>query len=584
MAGRIPQDFIDQLLSRVDIVDVVSSRVQLKKAGQNYQARCPFHNEKTPSFSVSPNKQFYHCFGCGASGNAVRFLMEYDNLEFPEAIEELASSVGLEMPKREQSTGYSHPKVSSDLYELMTFSSTFFQKSLRQGGEQNPAVQYLKQRGVSGEIAARFAIGYAPPGWDNLIRQLPQQQKELIECGMAIAKDNGGCYDRFRERLMFPIRDRRGRNIAFGGRVLNDELPKYLNSPETPIFHKGRELYGLYEALQENRHLENILVVEGYMDVVALAQFGINNAVATLGTATSTDHVERLFKHTEEIIFCFDGDRAGKAAAWRALENTLNSLQKGRQAKFLFVDDGDDPDTMVRRVGTEQFKQLINNSLSLSQFLFESLLEDCDIGTIDGRSKFLEKAKPLLLKIPAGSYRDLLLEELSKITHLKLGDASKLKQLIFSTPDTAISHKPQNKKSFTSEQQRSPVRSAIAFLLHKPDLSQTITNPETYLNLDLPGVDLLVDIIKYIHANQDTNLGRILEHWRNSEYGSALAKLATLDHMIPDTGIDNEFAGVINQLNSSLTTHEITLLERKIKQGTITPEEMLRWQELLSIR
>lgn len=583
MAGRIPDQFIDQLMARVDIVDVIGSRIQLKKSGQNYQARCPFHNEKTPSFSVSPSKQFYHCFGCGVSGSAIKFLMEYDNMEFPEAIEELASSVGMEMPERDQFKGSAKPNVSSDLYDLMAFSSAFFQKSLRQDGEQNPAVQYLKQRGVSGEIAARFAIGYAPPGWDNLTKQFPQQQKEIIECGMAIAKDNGGCYDRFRERLMFPIRDRRGRNIAFGGRVLNDELPKYLNSPETPIFHKGRELYGLYEALQNNRHLDNVLVVEGYMDVVALAQFDINNAVATLGTATSTDHVDRLYKHTEEIIFCFDGDRAGKAAAWRALENTLGSLQKGRQAKFLFVDEGDDPDTMVRRIGTEQFRLLMKNSQSLSQFMFETLLADCDIGTIDGRSRFLEKTKPLMQKVPAGSYRDLLIEELSKITHLKLGDADKLKQLIYSSSNEAApsARKPSN---ISSDQQRSPVRSAIAFLLHQPNLASSIPAPDIYLNLEMPGVDLLVDIIKFITSNPNTNMGMILEHWRQTEYGPALAKLASYDHMIPDTGIEHEFAGVINQLNSELTTFEITLLERKMKQGTITPEEMLRWQELLSVR
>ncbi len=584
MAGRIPDQFIDQLMSHIDIVDVVGSRIQLKKAGQNYQACCPFHNEKTPSFVVSPSKQIYKCFGCGVSGSAINFLMEYDSMEFPEVIEELAKSAGMEMPVREKGSGAPKPKVSTDLYEIMSFSSTFFQKSLRQGGDQNPAVKYLKQRGVSGEVAARFAIGYAPPGWDNLAKQLPQQQKELIECGMAIAKDNGGCYDRFRERLMFPIRDRRGRIIAFGGRVLNDELPKYLNSPETSIFHKGRELYGLYEILQNTRNPSNILVVEGYMDVVALAQYDICNAVATLGTSTSTDHVERLFKHTEEVVFCFDGDKAGRAAAWRALENTLSSLQKGRQAKFLFVDEGDDPDTMVRRIGTEQFQSLIRSAQPLSQFMFNTLLEDCDIGTIDGRSRFLEKAKPLLQKIPAGSYQDLLIDELSKLTHLKLGDAPKLKKLIFSDQTDSQPSAKGSSKPLSGDQQRSPVRSAIAFLLHQPSLAASVADPDVYSYLETPGIGLFVDIVKFLHASPNAHMGMILEHWRNTEFGGALAKLATYDHMIPETGIEAEFAGIIRKFDSELTTLEITLLERKMHQGTITPDEMLRWKELISTR
>lgn len=583
MAGRIPEQFIDQLVSRVDIIDIIGSRIQLKKAGQNYQACCPFHNEKTPSFVVSPNKQIYKCFGCGVSGSAIKFLMEYDNLEFPEVIEELAKSIGMELPALQQ--GYAKPKVSSDLYEITEFCSKFFQKSLRDNGDQNIAVRYLKQRDVSGEVAARFAIGYAPPGWDNVTSQLRSQQKELIECGMAIEKESGGCYDRFRDRLMFPIRDRRGRIIAFGGRVMNDELPKYLNSPETPIFHKGRELYGLYEAIQQNRRLENILVVEGYMDVVALAQFDINNAVATLGTSTSKDHIERIFKHTEEVVFCFDGDKAGKAAAWRALENSLFAMHKGRQAKFLFVDEGDDPDTMVRRIGTEQFKALIKSAQPLSHFLFYSLLDDCDIGTLDGRSRFLEKCKPLLQQIPKGSYLDLLLEELSKLTHLKLGDADKLKSLIFSSRGKQESQSVKSKaQNVGNDQQKSPIRSAIAFMMHKPSLASYITNPDIYQSLNLPGGDLFVDMTKYLHANPNAHMGLILEHWRGSEYGSALAKLATFDHMIPDEGIEAEFNGTLRQLDSALATHEITLLERKMHQGNITLEEKQRWQQLISQR
>ena len=353
MAGLIPQSFIDDLLNRTDIVDVVSSRVQMKKAGKNYTACCPFHKEKTPSFSVSPDKLFYYCFGCGAGGNALGFIMDHDNLDFPQAVEELAKAAGMEIPREE--SGRPHkPRQPTDspLYPLLTAAADFYRQALKIHPARKAAVDYLKGRGLTGEIARDFGLGFAPPGWDNLYKHLSSdtlQQKAMIDAGLLVENaETGKRYDRFRDRVMFPIRDSRGRIIAFGGRVLGDDKPKYLNSPETPVFHKGQELYGLFEARKFNRSLDEIIVVEGYMDVIALAQQGLRNAVATLGTATSEEHMKRLFRVVPSVLFCFDGDQAGRNAAWRALEATLPCLQDGRRARFLFLPEGEDPDTLVR--------------------------------------------------------------------------------------------------------------------------------------------------------------------------------------------------------------------------------------------
>ena len=349
MAGQIPPQFIDELLSRVDIVDIIDARVPLKKAGKNLHACCPFHNEKTPSFTVSPDKQFYHCFGCGAHGTAIGFLMEYDQLSFPESIQELADTVGMQVPVTQQAA---LTPARQNLYDLMDKVSRYYVHQLQNHPQRQAFQGYIQQRGLSAETVAAFDIGMAPDGWDNVLRTFgnnQQSQDQLFEAGMLIKNDKGRTYDRFRDRLMFPIRDRRGRVIAFGGRVIDaDGTPKYLNSPETPIFHKGQELYGLYQARKANRRLERILIVEGYMDVIALAQFGINNAVATLGTATTSEHLRQLIRSAPEIIFCFDGDRAGKEAAWRAAENAMPILGGNFELKFIFLPEGQDPDTMIR--------------------------------------------------------------------------------------------------------------------------------------------------------------------------------------------------------------------------------------------
>ncbi|MEH6812824.1 MAG: DNA primase, partial [Motiliproteus sp.] len=408
MAGRIPQNFIDDLLNRTDIADVIEERISLKRTGRNYSGLCPFHKEKSPSFSVNPEKQFYYCFGCGAGGNAIGFVMEHDRIDFPQAVDALARRAGIEIPQ-DNSVDHAQSQKLKHSYQLLEQTASFYQQQLKQHPEREKAVNYLKNRGLSGQIALSFQIGYAPPGWDNLIshlQQLPElkdisKNQDLDDAGLVILKEeNDRCYDRFRDRIIFPIVDMRGRVIAFGGRVLTDEKPKYLNSPETDTFHKNRELYGLYQARQANRNLDRVLIVEGYMDVVALAQFGINNAVATLGTATSEHHLTRLYKLVNEVVFCFDGDNAGRKAANRALETTLPLMEDGRQARFLFLPEGEDPDSLVRQEGSEQFNQRIKNAKPLSDFFFDNLSEPLDLESGEGRARLSALAMPMLEQIP----------------------------------------------------------------------------------------------------------------------------------------------------------------------------------------
>jgi len=423
MAGLIPQSFIDNMLDRVDIVEVVDHRVKLKKTGKNYSACCPFHDEKTPSFTVSPEKQFYYCFGCGASGNALGFIMDYERLSFPEAIEQLARTVGLDVPREVQTEAQiKREEEKKSIYTLLEKANDFYQSQLRQHASKHMAVNYLKGRGLDGKTAKEYGVGFAPPGWDNLLKSLATTDEEkhlLIEGGMLIHQEQEKkLYDRFRHRIMFPIRDTRGRVIGFGGRVLGDDKPKYLNSPETPIFHKGQELYGLYEARLAYRDLPRLLVVEGYMDVVSLAQFGIRYGAATLGTACGEDHLDRAFKYTNEVVFCFDGDKAGRAAAHRALEASLTTMTDGRTVKFLFLPDGEDPDTLVRQIGPEKFERMIEMAVPLEDFLFDAVAEGLNIRTMEGRATFSKRAAPLLEKLPKGVFRELMFENLATRTGL----------------------------------------------------------------------------------------------------------------------------------------------------------------------
>ncbi|MFQ5609178.1 MAG: DNA primase, partial [Woeseiaceae bacterium] len=410
MAGLIPQDFIDDLVARADIVEVVGRRVQLKKAGREFKACCPFHDEKTPSFTVSPTKGFYHCFGCGAHGTAVGFLMEFDHMSFVEAIESLAQAMGVDVPRNESDKP---ARRYDELFGLMSQVEKGWQKALRDSHE---AVDYLKKRGIDGATAQRFGIGYAPDGWSTVLDEYGKSDEaidRLLATGLIIRKDNGRHYDRFRERLMFPIRDARGRSIGFGGRTLGDGEPKYLNSPETVLFHKGRELYGLWEARQALRHIERLVVVEGYMDVVALARNGIDFAVATLGTATTLEQLNRLFRLAENVAFCFDADRAGRKAAWRALETALPHIREGRQVRFVFLPEGHDPDSFVNEHGADAFIKAVDEGIALSDFLIGELASQVDLETVDGKARLAELAKPLINRVPTGVYRDLLLDSLA---------------------------------------------------------------------------------------------------------------------------------------------------------------------------
>ena len=529
MAGKIPQSFIEDLLARTDIVELIDSRVRLKKAGKNYQACCPFHNEKSPSFSVSPEKQFYHCFGCGAHGNAIGFLMEYDGLNFPDAVEELAGTLGVTVPRDEGGRGGSQapagPAPSADQYQLMNQASQFYQSQLRKSPE---AINYLKGRGLSGEIVKQFAIGYAPSGWDGLKQLLVrnrEQEQQLITLGMLIQKESGGSYDRFRDRIMFPIRDRRGRIIGFGGRVLCDGTPKYLNSPETPIFHKGKELFGLYEIKAANRNPPRVLIVEGYMDVVALAQYGIDYAVASLGTSTTSDHMHLLFRTTPEVICCYDGDNAGREAAWRALENALSCLQNGRELKFVFLPPEHDPDSFVREQGREAFEQYLAAAQPFADFLFERLSRDINLSGEAGQNELANKAIALIRRVPEGFTREGLITKLSQ--RLRWGENEKRLREIFARQEKEAD---QAAKPKSDSIKLTPVRRAIALLVQYPAIAAELPQlPQELTQLQEPGITFLMQLMAQLQQRPGLNTAQLLELWRGSKEGAALARLATIE-------------------------------------------------------
>ena len=581
MAGRIPQSFIDELLTRTDIVDVIDSRVQLKKAGREYKACCPFHNEKTPSFTVSQVKQFYHCFGCGAHGTAISFLMDYDHMGFVEAVEELAHMAGLEVP-HEAVADSTAAAASRPLYELLEKAADYYRQQLRDHPESQRAVDYLKQRGLTGDVAARFGIGFAPPGWDNLAGAFGKDRagrQALLETGLAIERNDGsGIYDRFRDRIQFPIHDRRGRTIGFGGRVLGDDTPKYLNSPESVVFHKGSELYGLYEARKAMRQLDRILVVEGYMDVVALAQFDINYAVATLGTATTPEHLERIFRVVPEVIFCFDGDRAGRAAAWRALENTLPVLRDGREARFLFLPEGEDPDTLVRKIGREAFETKVAQATHLSDFLFHHLSESLDLDSIDGRARLVDLARPLLARLPDGIFHQLLLERLAEIAGT---DPARLSGRL-ENPAPEAPPPPVRRPARPGTD--SPVRGAIALLLHQPELAGEVRGIAFREPDSLPGVTLLQELLEVLWQQPGLNTGALLERWRDRAEGRHLEKLAQWQPLVEDLDLAAEFHGHIDRIQQQLREARITALLAAGRERSLDNEEKQQLKKLLQAR
>ncbi|HHX8581767.1 TPA: DNA primase [Vibrio diabolicus] len=582
MAGHIPRSFIDDLLARLDIVDIIDARVKLKKKGKNYGACCPFHNEKTPSFSVSQEKQFYHCFGCGAHGNAIDFLMEFDRLEFVEAIEELASYLGLDVPREQRSGGngsfQSGPQASSsekrNLYDLMGSIAQFYRNQLKQPASK-VAIEYLKDRGLSGEIVQKFGIGYVADEWD-LVRKNFGQNKEnqdmLVTGGMLIENDKGNRYDRFRGRVMFPIRDRRGRVIGFGGRVLGDGTPKYLNSPETPIFHKGKELYGLYEVLQAYREPPQILVVEGYMDVVALAQYGVDYSVASLGTSTTGDHLQVLFRQTSTVVCCYDGDRAGREAAWRAMENALPYLTDGRQLKFMFLPDGEDPDSYIRKNGKQAFEQQVSNAMPLSEFMFSSLTQQVDMSTKEGMAKLSTLAVPLIDKVPGGTLRLYLRELLGR--RLGLVDERQLQQLI--SKQGKEDKRPQPHK----EIKRTPMREVIALLIQNPQYVTMVPDLTSVRDLPIPGLSLFVDVLDKCQAHPHINTGQLLEHWRNSQNETLLSRLASWDIPLDEDNQEEIFLDSLDKIIAQCVEKQIENLQAKARSVGLSAEEK---RELLAL-
>ena len=544
MPGRIPQNFINDVLDRLDIIDVIGSRIELRKSGKNYSACCPFHDEKTPSFSVSPDKQFYYCFGCGAGGNAVGFVLDFDKTTFPETIENLAKRVGLEMPAESVSND-SEGDYKKLLFPVIKDADSFYRRSLRDPTNAKKAIEYLKSRGLNGETARNFGIGFASPGWENLLQDLGKNEEKVEQLkivGLLIDRnEEGKLYDRFRNRIMFPIRDVRGRTIGFGGRVLSDEKPKYLNSPETPLFHKGRELYGLYEANRHFRNIENLIVVEGYMDVAVLAQNGVHNAVATLGTAVTIEHLNKIFRYTSEVIFCFDGDEAGRKAAYRALDTSLPVIVDGRSAKFMFLPEGEDPDTIIRKIGAKKFLELVANATPLSEFIFESLSAEYDHNSVDGKAKLSKLVIPLINKMPGGVFKTLMIRALSKRTDL---EESELKSLVESennnqptyTPNVYfdegskqpidhhldhsrlrnISARQIKTHSNTKKYVKMPaIYTLIALLANQPELEKYLPENEKLMELKIDGFSMLDNLTKIIRKNPDYTLNHIIGSMRS---------------------------------------------------------------------
>ncbi len=569
--ARIPDAFIDDLLARSDIVEVVGSRVPLKRQGKEYSARCPFHDERSASFTVSPTKQFYHCFGCGAHGTAISFLMNYDRLEFLDAVDELAKRVGMEVPRDTQPRTAQQQDDSRELYAALDAATRFFQKSLE---GSDIARAYLDQRGVDEENRTRFAIGYAPDGYSALKDALGKDERRmklLDRAGLFSKNDRGHVYDKFRDRVMFPIFDRRGRVIAYGGRVLEkDDGPKYLNSPETALFHKGRELYGLWQVRQANQKIERLIVVEGYMDVVSLFQFGVTQAVATLGTATTPDHAELLFRNAPDVFFCFDGDAAGRRAGWRALESVLPRMKDGRQAFFLFLPDGEDPDTIVRKEGKDGFDERLKQATPLSQFFFDVLTREVNMATLDGKARLAERARPMLAQIPDGAFGDLMKQQLATLTGLG------------AKPAAAPASRPPA-RAVAPAQRRSLVRAAIAILLQQPSLAMTLEGHH-FSGLRLPGVELLIELLTLVEQRPDISTGALLEHFEGREEQESLHKLAAQTLPGDEAMWNQELHDAVAQLEKQLLLQRLEELQAKQRQQGLDDTDKYELRELLKAR
>ncbi len=590
--GRIPQHFLDELIARTDIVELISARVPLKKSGREYKACCPFHAEKTPSFWVSPDKQFYHCFGCGKHGTALGFLMEHDHLPFPEAVEELATRLGLEVP-REGGAPQSARRPEEPLYELLERVARFYADQLQR---EPRARAYLAKRALSSETVERFAIGYAPNSWNELLRRFgagEAERKRLLEAGLIVERGGGRegerYYDRFRDRVMFPIRDARGRVIAFGGRIIDTGEPKYLNSPETVLFHKGRELYGLYETRRARRSLDRLVVVEGYMDAVSLHQSGIDYAVATLGTATTLEHLRRLFRLVPTVVFAFDGDRAGRAAAWRALQQALPEAREGREIRFLFLPQDHDPDTLVRAEGAAAFEQRLAAAVPLSEYLVRELTEHSEPGSADGRARFAELARPLFARVPEGVYRELLLERLAQVIGLP---PDRLLALWTATPGTgkaapsasSAPARPASARSPRGAGRGSLVRQAIIRLLHYPPIALEVTAAER-AGLDASeeaGVPLLRELLDSLREQPAQIPAQVIQRWMGHRDGETLQKLLAREEVIMGaSAAAGELRSALVKLADQAAGVRLQALEAKSRAGSLAGEELVEFQSLI---
>ncbi len=589
--GRIPQNFIDELIARADIVEVIGARVQLKKAGREYKACCPFHNEKTPSFWVSPDKQFYHCFGCGKHGTVLGFLMEHDHMAFPEAVEELATRLGLQVP-HEGGVDASARRADEPLLELLVRVARYYAEAL---AREARARDYLARRGLAPETIARFGLGYAPNSWNEVLRRFgaaePERQR-LADAGLIVEREGGQMrdgerhYDRFRDRIMFPIRDARGRVIAFGGRIIDAGEPKYLNSPETVLFHKGRELYGIYETRRARANLTRLVVVEGYMDVVRLHQAGVDYALATLGTATTPEHLRRIFRLVPAVVFAFDGDRAGRAAAWRALQQALPEAREGREMRFLFLPEGQDPDTLVGAEGRAAFEQRLQGAVPLSEYLVRELSEQSELAHADGRARFAESARPLFERVPEGVYRELLLERLAAVVGLP---PQRLQELWSSArkPPAAGATTPARRPSArgaTGAGRGSLVRQAIVRLLHYPAIAGEVSLAER-AGLDAseePGIGLLRDLLDNLRAQPAQISAQVIQRWSGREGGEALQKLLEREEVITDAAAAaGELRGALVKLADLAAGRRLEALETKSRAGSLAPHELEEFQQLI---
>ncbi|GAA61228.1 DNA primase [Pseudoalteromonas sp. BSi20652] len=576
MAGKIPRNFIDDLLARTDIVDLIDSKVGLKKAGKDYQACCPFHNEKSPSFTVSQDKQFYHCFGCGANGNAISFVMEYEKLEFVDAIEELASILNLDVP-REQGTSSGPERTAAQKrsdYDLMLHTARFYQHQLKHHTNSAAVIEYVKGRGLSGEIVKKFMIGYAPSEWDGLCLQLGRnkdQKEQLVELKLASEKTPGRQFDFFRDRLMFPIRDKRGRVVAFGGRVMQAEQgPKYLNSPETRIFHKGFELYGLYEAKQAHKKLDHVLIVEGYMDVVALAEQGIEYAVAALGTATTSEHMHTLFRTTDNVICCYDGDRAGRDAAWRALENALPFLNDGKALNFVFLPDGEDPDSLVQKEGKDLFEQRLSEADDFTKVLFNKLSLEIDLTLDSGKAKLLSAALPLIEKIPSEFYQENILEQLGRLigrTREQLNNRLKT---------------PKQQHSIERKFKITPMRQAIGILIQHPNLAKSVPYLPELAQMNIAGIGLLLRLQQQALEKENITTAQLLEFFRDTDDYEPLIKLATWQHEINEERLETVFKNTFKFIEDQCLNYRLETLLIKDKTQGLNSDERLECHLLMT--